>query len=121
MRALHSLAADPCVSVQVTPSGLVMTTVVSVTAQIATATKFCCPASPPHVTELHSLFAAEFLSVQVTPSGLVITRLPVPVELTATKSLLPQVTEVQSFSTGVDRDVQVTPSGLVITRLPVPD
>jgi hypothetical protein len=44
----------------------------------ATATNFCCPVGPPHVTDRQTLSAGEVCVVQVMPSGLVMTRLPVP-------------------------------------------
>jgi hypothetical protein len=88
-----------------------------------TATNFCCPVAPPHVTESQPLSAADVRLVQVMPSGLVMTRLPVPLKETATNFSCPvgppHVTEYQPLSAADVRLVQVMPSGLVMTWLPV--
>ena len=90
----------------------------------ATATNFCCPVGPPHITEYHSLSAADVCVVQVTPSGLVMTRSPVPVNATATNFCCPigppHTTERQLLSAADICVVQVMPSGLVMTRLTAP-
>lgn len=83
-----------------------------------TATNFCCPVAPPHVTESQPLSAADVRLVQVMPSGLVMTRLYVPVEATATNFCCPagppHVTERQALTAAGVRLAQVMPSAYAV-------
>ena len=88
----------------------------------ATATNFCCPAGPPHVTEPHLLFEAEVREVQVMPSALVMTEPKLLLsDPTATNFSCPagppQITELQLLTGELSR-VQAMPSGLVMALLP---